>query len=479
MITIIVSNVLEIHEVTPKLDSYLQSLATFDLSSYHVDGIPQTINLYEKYESIVKIPRGFLSLVERYCKSNNLKFNIEYDTAPSTDYSFSINPKINYKTGIYGYQGMVVSNLLSHTTTRLDAPTASGKTVIACLLMGLLNKGPILFLADKDRLIRQFINTVEKVLQIPREEIGIIKAQKNIIKPITVGSLRTLGKENFNIAKLKNTFHVVFFDECHISSALTYRRVLLNLAPQYLYGLSATPEHYASDEINRLMLGLLGDIGVTIKEDQIPDRIYPEIVIRETGCKFRYNVDKNSPDWYKHKAMNRLYNDIADCEERNKLIVKDCIKLIKRGKCKLLITTKRVSHAQTLANLLKQQDIKVSFPYTFKITKKGEEQSKVNHKQLDLDVEEIERGNIDALVGTYTLFQTGFDCTPLSGLIFAAPFSGINTTINRQSVGRIQRHYFDKDRAVVVDYRDQSYPNDVLDFWSTERYETLIRFFEK
>lgn len=354
----------------------------------------------------------------------------------------------------------------------------SGKTVIACLLIGLLNKGPTLFLADQDRLIRQFINTVEKVLNIPKEDIGIIKAKKHSIKPITVGSLRTLGKEGFNLEALKNTFHTVFFDECHISSALTYRRVILGLAPNRLYGLSATPEHYSSIELNRLMTALLGNIDVKIDKTQLPGRIDPEIIKRDTKLLFHYSVHEGSPAWYKHKSLNRLFRDISEHEGRNQLIVRDCIKLVNLG-CKVLITTKRVAHAALLHEKLASSNLRVSFPYTYKLTKAGEEQAKVNHKQLDADVEEIERGNIDVLIGTYTLFQKGFDCTPLSALMLAAPFSGINSTLTQQTVGRIQRHYFGKDRAVVIDYADRSEPNNLLDFWANERYNTMVRLFEQ
>ncbi len=393
MIKIIVSNKLEVYNLPPELDPFLRSACQFEIPIYS-DGIPQFIDLYEQLDNYISLPRGFLKTIENYCIKNKLKYDIEYKTAPPIKYNFTINSKINYKTGPYHYQEKTVNKLLKYNLTRLEAPCSSGKTVIACLLIGLLNEGPILFLADQDRLIRQFINTVEKVLDIPKEDIGIIKAKKHIIKPITVGSLRTLGKEGFDLEAIKNTFHVVFFDECHISTALTYRRVILGLAPYRLYGLSATPEHYSSKELNRLMTALLGDIDIKIDKSQIPGRIEPEIVKRETNLSFFYNVEKNSPDWYKHKALNKLFNAISEHKERNDLIIRDCLKLVKIG-CKVLITTKRVAHAAYLYTQLSQYDMKVSFPYIYKITKQGEEQAKVNHKQLDIDVEEIERGNID------------------------------------------------------------------------------------
>src|SRR5690606_33995095 len=119
-------------------------------------------------------------------------------------YPFQIQPHINYTSGVYSYQGRVVNELLDWHTVRLTAPCGAGKTVLACLFAGILQEGPILFLAEKDRLLRQFINTVESVLGIPSSEVGLIKADKFILKPITAASLRTVGKETFDINQIKD-----------------------------------------------------------------------------------------------------------------------------------------------------------------------------------------------------------------------------------------------------------------------------------
>jgi len=57
----------------------------------------------------------------------------------------------------------------------------------------------------------------------------------------------------------------------------------------------------------------------------------------------------------------------------------------------------------------------------------------------------------------------------------ASPFSGWNSTALVQAVGRVQRHYFGKQAAVVLDYVDNSYPINILKEWSDGRTANLIK----
>jgi superfamily II DNA or RNA helicase len=477
VITCRISNSLEIAGLPSEIQNWFETSSSFNTFAFSTDDIPANLKLFERVDkTTIKVPRGFLSMLQTYCNSSNQKLKIIYETAKEKPTKFKIDPSINYKTGVFSYQDRVVKDLLQYNHCRLQVPAGGGKTVISCLLIGKLNKGPTLFLVNKDRLLRQFVNTVKKVLGLKEEDIGIIKAKKFSIKPITVGSLQTMGKETFDLEAIKEEFHTVFFDECHISAALTYRRVLLGLAPYRLYGLSATPEHYASEELNNLMDGLLGPIAVVIKEDEIPGRMLPETATIETGKSYYYDVSPGDPSWRQHKQRNNLYNAIAEDNDRNDMIASDTKKLVKKGH-KVLITVSRVAHGAVLKDKLTKLGIKVSFPYKIIKRKGKEDDQKVDHKQLDLDVDSILAGDIDVLIGTYSLFQTGFDCANLSAVQLASPFSGANSTILIQVFGRIQRYSFDKTQAVALDYTDDSFPNNTLRDWANDRVEEMNKRF--
>jgi superfamily II DNA or RNA helicase len=447
------SNYLEIENPPASLEKWLEGFCVFKTTNYaNNDDIPPILNLFQKDGNTISVPRGLLETVRERLSVGHCAFTLEDLTTKPEHFDFKINPEIKYKTGIFSFQKRAVDELKKFYTVRLESPTGSGKTTVACLLAGELQEGPLLFLVNKDKLLRQFVATATKVLGIPKENIGIIKAQKYSIKPITVGSLQTLGKESFDLEAIKHTFTTVFFDECHISTALTYRRVLLGLAPQRLIGLSATPEHYFSDDLNDLMTAMLGPVGIVILEKDVPGRIIPETYTRETGLTFTYKAAPDAKDYIRNKCRDRLFKELAASRPRNHIIFNDCRMLLKAGH-KILLAVARINHGKTLYDAFTSLGILASFPY--KIT--TDELYKVDHKKLDADCERIADGEISVLIGTYSLFQTGFDCPELSALVLAAPFSGLNSTAIKQAVGRIQRYSFNKESAVVIDYLDDIY----------------------
>lgn len=478
------SNHLHVTGLSSDIKDFYRSYCQYNTDTMANKDIPPDLNLFKEHEDgSISIPRGLESQLLHYLSVKGITVERVMDVAPVQKFDFQVKSNINYTSGIFGYQDRVVQELLKHNTGRLESPTGSGKTAMACLAAAFSKEGPVLFLVPTDRLLNQFINTVPKVLGIPKEDVGIIKAQKRVIKPITVGSLKTLNSKTFKLADYKNTFSTVFMDECHIASALTYRTVLLSLAPKRLYGLSATPEHYSSDELNRLLESIIGPIVTKITPDELPSRLIPEIFTRETGCTFEYYDTAGQSEAAKHMSRHKLLNSIKNHSDRNNLIVQDSVNLVNLG-FKLLISVSRVEHAKILTDLLALKGIKISFPYKKSHITKEKKGKKVkvdsftvDHKQLNLDVDAIDSGELQGIAGTYGLFGTGFDCPILGAVILASPFSGRNTTLAVQVAGRVQRHYYGKESAVLLDYSDDSAPNNSLRTWSNDRAKVLFKKF--
>lgn len=481
------SNRLHVTGLPESAVSFYSSYCKFKTEAFSGEDVPPDLDLFELHsDGSISIPRGLESHLLSYLKSQNIPVTKTLDTGGES-HSFSIEPKINYTSGPYGYQGPAVQQLLQYSTGRLEGPAGCGKTCMACLAAAFSQEGPLLFLVQTDRLFTQFVNTVPKVLGIPKEDVGILKGPKKIIKPITCGSLKTVGGSNFNLSKYKHAFSTVFFDECHLSTALTYRNVLLELAPKRLYGLSATPEHYASDNLNHLMEAMLGPVVVQIPVESIPGRITPEVFTRETGRSYEFPEIKGQPEWLVHKARHKLQDSIKDDMERNTLIVEDCARLINLG-YKPLIAVNRIEHGHILQKMLAERGAVMSFPYKTSLrtkeTGRGKNKKKVkvealvpDHKTLNKEVELVADGYMHGIIGTYALFGTGFDCPALNAVLMVGPYSGRNSTLTIQVVGRAQRHFYGKESAVVFDYTDDCYPNNVLRKWSDDRAQVFLTEF--
>lgn len=482
-VTYTLSHNLHVTGLPPSVKDFYRTFCKYNTEAFAGDDTPPNLDLFRELpDGSVLIPRGLESQMLSYLSSMNIEVEKKEDVG-GEPHSFQIQPNINYTSGPYGYQGPTLDLLLPHSTGRLQAPAGSGKTAMACLAAAFLQEGPLLFLVQTDRLFTQFVNTVPKVLGIPKEEVGILKGSKKIVRPITCGSLKTVGGPNFDIEGYKHVFGTVFFDECHLSTALTYRNVILGLAPKRLYGLSATPEHYASDDLNRLMESMLGPVVVEVPTSAIPGRLTPEIYSRQTGRNYKFIETKGKPEWMVHKARHQLMDDIKSDPVRNNLIVEDCVKLINMG-YKPLIAVSRVEHAKILSELLRERGAMISFPYktVMKTKTKGKKETKeegftADHKQLNKDVQRIDDGELHGIAGTYALFGTGFDCPCLSAVLMVGPYSGRNSTLTVQVTGRAQRYYYGKESAVIFDYTDDSFPNNVLRKWSEDRAETFLTEF--
>jgi len=83
---------------------------------------------------------------------------------------------------------------------------------------------------------------------IPKAHIGQYSgAKKDIGKQITVGLLQSFARMK-DLSAIKNQFGMVLVDECHHIPASTFREVVAQLNPQFLYGLTATPKRKHNDE---------------------------------------------------------------------------------------------------------------------------------------------------------------------------------------------------------------------------------------
>jgi len=102
-------------------------------------------------------------------------------------------------------------------------------------------KQPALIITHRKQIYDQWIERIENFLQIPKREIGQIGSNKKLVKtPITVAMVQTLARID-NLKKISDNFGLVIIDECHHIPAQSFRKVITQFNPYYLYGLTATP----------------------------------------------------------------------------------------------------------------------------------------------------------------------------------------------------------------------------------------------
>jgi superfamily II DNA or RNA helicase len=372
------------------------------ISTYKIE---RYFKLIESEEDNYTIPRGFLTELLNFLNENNIKFFID-DKRKKCE--------------------------------KLVAPPGAGKTIMGIEIISHLEQ-PALILVHKKQIYNQWIERIESFLDIPKREIGQINSTKKTVgKKITVAMLQTLSNIDDFTKNIKlDNFGVVLVDECHHIPAKTFRKVITNLSPYYLYGLTATPKRKNNDE--KLIYIFLGKILHSVDNNFINQKsetkikptknIETEVIIR--------NTEINVPFKVKVDNFQILSKIITFDSSRNKLITEDIVKEVGEGK-KCLVLTERKEHVEVLKYYLKGG-------YEI-IALTGD----LTEKEKNEKLKQIESGNYQILIATGQLIGEGADFPNLNCLFLVYPFSFENKLI--QYIGRIQRGK--NISNTIYDYRD-------------------------
>lgn len=230
------------------------------IDKYHE--LAEDANLYKLFETDKKVflPRFFY-------KTYPSKFISVYDPEPyieKINLTFNGEPRENQKPLIHTILSIYERD--SKVNGIIKCFCGFGKTACSIYLATKIGV-KTLFVVDKDSLFKQWIQEIAKFTGIGPEDIGIIKGTNFIVedKPFVVTTVQTLvskikrePKEMYERMKAAG-FGLVFFDECHNTSASEkYSKASILMSAPSIIGLSATPFKPGAQDI--LMKNVIGEI---------------------------------------------------------------------------------------------------------------------------------------------------------------------------------------------------------------------------
>lgn len=393
------------------------------LSTYKVGKYFKAI---AKDDRNVLIPRGFLSNLVAYLNENNIDFVI-------TD-ALNKLPNINIKPEfkLFDYQKEALDYFTNQDQGILVAPPGSGKTIMGLSLIA--NKlQPALIITHRKQIYNQWIDRIEDFLKIPKREIGqYISAKKTVKSPVTVAMIQTLAKTP-NLKDIVSQFGLILVDECHHMPARTFRDVITQFSPKYLYGLTATPTRKNNDE--KLIFVYLGDILHKVPGDYNQQTTTPlpklKLIIQETNLSVPFSISV---------AQFPVLSKILTFDsQRNQMIVGDILKEAKSGK-KCLVLTERKDHVEALSLYLKKDFEVITLTGTLLPRKRREKEKQITD------------GHFQILIATGQLLGEGTSLKNIDCLFLVYPFSYEGKLI--QYVGRIQ--HGKANIRTIYDYRDKN-----------------------
>ena len=381
-------------------------------------GTDRYFRFIEELGNNILLPKGFIGKLIRFCRENSIAYNFidQRKLNSPVTYSFqaTLRPYQQESIGAFSKKDMGV----------IVAPPGSGKTVMALKIVT-EKQQPALIVVHRKQLAMQWMERIEAFLGIVQKDIGHIGQGKTKLgKQITVATIQSLAKAD--LQNLSDMFGLIIVDECHHIPAETFRNTIGKFNSRYLYGLTATPFRKYND--GRLIFIHLGEVIAEIRTNELSTSNHPEIIIRNTQLDVPFNA--------KTDRFETLSKILVHDSERNKLILRDVVIELNKGK-KVVILTERKEHIDTLQQYLKQ-----SFET---ITLSGDDSESSRNTKWKL----LKAGSYQALITTGQFFGEGSDLQNTQCLFLVYPFSFEGKLI--QYMGRVQRSEIS---PTIYDYRD-------------------------
>lgn len=370
----------------------------------------------------------------------------------------------------YDYQKEIVQKFMDAGNGLLCVPCGRGKTFMAIQIASLLRK-KFLIVVDKEFLLQQWSNELKSLM--PGIRIGTIQGDLKEIHSVVVAEptiaelkvkLKELGQPvggtkavlleryyavcpkveeqyDCSIAMIQtlvsrdfakddfSSFGFTIFDECHHLGAAHFSRALLKVQTKQMLGLSATPTR--DDGLSKVFEWF---IGPPVYWEKIREAD-PDVIVRRVS----FTCDKESytkvpTDYMGMPVLARLLTQIVECEERNLVIDRILVDLLKEPLRKTLVLGDRIEHLRRIeANLPK--GTKVS--YYIGGMKEDEREEGARTSQI--------------LLGSYAMASEAMNIKTLNTMIMITPRKKIE-----QSTGRILRVQKDKRdvQPLIIDIVD-------------------------
>lgn len=388
---------------------------------------------------------SFLEFDELWSKTLSLNQSIISDYSRLVDYAierwdmdyftnFSTNVKPNYMQmkalkEISKLRGRGVNKAL------IIAATASGKTYLAAFDAKNFDAKRLLFIVHRDTILVDAMKSFQTVFG-SNIAFGFFTGKQ---KDIDCDFLFTTNVSLANNLDLfaKGEFDYIVIDEVHHATASTYQKILSHFEPQFLLGLTATPERMDDKSVYDLF-----EKNVPY-ELRLRDALENDLVVP-----FKYYGIYDSFLDYSESDVFKLIRQISS--ETNIGFIRDNIEKYKPvGKLKAIGFCRSIEHARIM-----NEKIGILGYHTTYLTGNNSTGERIAaYKALEDENNHLE------IIFTVDLLNEGIDIPGINMVLFLRPTE--SSTIFIQQLGRGLRKYPNKKFLTVLDFIGNNYTRSV------------------
>lgn len=312
----------------------------------------------------------------------------------------------------------------------LISATGTGKTYLSAFAVKKAKPKRLLFLAHREQILKQACKTFAKI--IPDIQYGILSANhKDFHKPYLFATINMLSKEE-NLTQFTPThFDYIIIDETHRAGASSYLKILNYFQPQFLLGMTATPERTDGFDIYQLF------------DHNIAYEIRLNQAMQENLlCPFHYFGITDITVDNQEINDNSTFNDLTTDARVTHIINQSQYYGFSGERLRGLIFCSQIEEAQILSQKFNERGFN-----TIALSGKDSQETRTNaiHK-----LEQKERSTGLDYIFTVDIMNEGIDIPAINQIIMLRPTK--SAIIFVQQLGRGLRKYPQKDYVVILDF---------------------------
>jgi superfamily II DNA or RNA helicase len=385
----------------------------------------------------------------------------------------------NFLSDERDYQRKTIKQIIQNRYGIVIIPTRGGKTFTIAESMRIIwnlykEKGKkefkALFVVDTDDLFNQALKDFSRVLNLPVEEIGVIKEQTFIVKNINVASIQTI--ESIKRVRKKKTAQqrgreLKWGNFCKELDYLCVDEIQgfsnsnrLKILPKEVYfriGVSATPWDNEFEAFK--LLDWFGPLLVRVKESELKNK---DVLVKNYVFLIEIDTVKNSKR-LKGSGYRREYDKKVVFNDDRNLVLAAIVKSLRSIGFKILVLSTRVYHGELFYNLF-QIKKNVSFI-------SGEHSSEIRKEETEKFLS-AKGGYV--LIAT-DIYKKGITLPQADIFVNLAGMKKESLTIQKR--GRVLGSSEDKFFALIFDVLDTTGGN--IEKHADLRYETYKKLKDK
>lgn len=306
--------------------------------------------------------------------------------------------------------------------------TGTGKTYLSAFDVRQVNPERVLFIVHREQILSKSLESFQRVLGFADDEACIYKAGLDISgKKYIFATIQTLSREEHLQRFAPDFFDYILIDEVHKAGAESYKKVMAYFEPDFLLGMTATPERTDGQNIYELF-----DYNIAY-EIRLQDAMDADLL-----CPFHYfGVTDITVDG-KFIGEDVDFSNLVSAERVNHIVDKIRYYGHSGEYVRGLMFCSSKNEAKELAILLNQRGFR-----TQALT--GDDNQAVREEAIN----KLERGQLDYLL-TVDIFNEGIDIPSVNQVVMLRNTE--SSIIFVQQLGRGLRKHDSKEYVTIIDF---------------------------